>query len=61
MAEAYANVLLSLMEQGAVDKTTLYGLGIVDKDGEITRFGILVLEKMGIEPEELLESISGAE
>lgn len=54
LARIYAELLQSLSD---IDFELLYGLGIVDKDGQLTPFGEYVLKKAGIEPEELLEQL----
>ena len=54
IVEAYSKVLIDLYERGELDLETLYGLGILDKEGRVTRFGHLVLKRAGLEPEELL-------
>lgn len=54
LAKIYAEVVKTLAEQGEVDLELLYGLGIVNKDGELTEFGYLVLKKAGLVLEDLL-------
>jgi len=51
LVKAYAEVIKALYEKGELDVETLYGLGIIDKDYNITRFGILVLKRASLEPE----------
>ncbi|MCE4601262.1 MAG: hypothetical protein F7C38_06845 [Desulfurococcales archaeon] len=51
LAKIYADLLKSLSR---VDVELLYGLGIVDKDNELTPFGEYVLAKAGLVLEDLL-------
>lgn len=55
LAKIYAELLLSLSD---IDFELLYGLGIVDKDGNLTPFGEYVLRKAGLDPEDYISRIA---
>ena len=59
LAKIYAELLKSLSREH-IDFELLYGLGILDKDGNLTPFGEFVLAKAGLELEDLLERAEGA-
>lgn len=57
LVKAYAEVVASLYANGELDFETMYGMGLVTKDGDLTSFGYLVLRKAGLEPEQVLEVV----
>ena len=58
LATIYAKILEALGED-EMDFATLYGLGVINKDGVVTPFGRLVLDRAGI-PESTIQAIAKA-
>ena len=56
LVSAYAKVLESLMDR--LDRELLYGLGIIDIDGNVTDFGKLVLRELGLDKEYIQKKVS---
>jgi len=58
LAKIYAELLRSLSD---IDAELLYGLGIIDKDGNLTPFGQYVIRKANLDEEYILSAVRGNE